>query len=255
MGLFQLAMRLDFILAYGLAILAPGRVRRRGGVFQRRVRASGSWGWDVPSAHGGPVPRVLRDEEIIHPYLAPAAAIVQRWHGRESLHAGAFVAGAGAWALLGERESGKSSTLAYLSKAGHEIVTDDMLIFDGQGVFFGPRSVDLRREAADYLGTGAASIGMTGARERWRLDVAGGSTTPVPLIGCVFLEWADRLELVRLSGSERLERLFAHRGVRLPPTDPTALLGVAALDGFELRRPSGWDSLDDAMELLLDRVG
>ena len=221
-----------------------------------QLRAGGRLDIDrVESSALYTVPRVLRDEEIIHPYLAPAAAIVQRWHGRESLHAGAFLAGTGAWALLGERESGKSSTLAYLSKAGHEIVTDDMLIFDGQGVFFGPRSVDLRREAADYLGTGAASIGMTGARERWRLDVAGGSNTPVPLIGCVFLEWGDRLELVRLSGSERLERLFAHRGVRLPPTDPTALLGVAALDGFELRRPSGWDSLDDAMELLLDRVG
>jgi hypothetical protein len=199
------------------------------------------------------VPRALRDDELVHPYLAPAAAIVQRWHGRESLHAGAFLAGAGAWALLGERESGKSSTLACLSKAGHEIVTDDMLILDRGGVFFGPRSVDLRREAADHLGTGAA-LGMTGARERWRLDVGGGSSTPAPLVGCVFLEWGDRLELVGLSGSERLERLFVHRGVRLLPTDPAALLEVAGLDGFELRRPPGWDSLDDAVELLLDRL-
>jgi hypothetical protein len=219
-----------------------------------RLRAGGRL--DIDRVQGSAlytVPRILRDEELAHPYLAPAAAIVQRWHGRESLHAGAFLAGGGAWALLGERESGKSSTLAYLANAGHEIVTDDMLIFDGQGVFFGPRSVDLRREAADYLGTGT-SIGMTGARERWRLDVGGGSTTPIPLVGCVFLEWDDRLELAPLSGSERLERLFAHRGVRLPPTDPTALLGVAALDGFELRRPAGWDALDDAMELLLDRI-
>jgi hypothetical protein len=199
------------------------------------------------------VPRHLRDDELVHPYLAPAAAIVSRWLGRESLHAGAFVAGAGAWALLGERESGKSSTLACLSKAGHEIVTDDMLILDGRGVYFGPRSVDLRREAAEHLGTGSA-LGMTGARERWRLDVGGGSTTPTPLLGCVFLEWGERLELVELSGSERLERLFVHRGVRLPPTDPTALLEVAALEGFKLRRPPGWDALDEAVELLLDRL-
>lgn len=200
------------------------------------------------------VPRTLRDDELVHPYLAPAAAVVQRWHGRESLHAGAFLAGPGAWALLGERESGKSSTLAWLSQAGHEIVTDDMLILAGGGVFFGPRSVDLRREAADRLGAGAA-LGMTGARERWRLEVGGGSTAPAPLLGCVFLEWGERLELVDLSGSERLERLFAHRGVRLPPTDPAALLEVAALDGFELRRPPGWDALDHAVQLLLDRLG
>jgi hypothetical protein len=199
------------------------------------------------------VPRLLRDDELVHPYLAPAAAIVSRWLGRESLHAGAFLAGGGAWALLGARESGKSSTLACLAKAGHEIVTDDMLILDRQRVYFGPRSVDLRREAAEQLGTGSA-LGMTGARERWRLDVGGGSATPAPLLGCVFLEWGERLELVELSGSERLERLFVHRGVRLPPTDPAALLEVAALKGFELRRPPGWEALDEAVELLLDRV-
>jgi hypothetical protein len=185
--------------------------------------------------------------------VAPAAAIVSRWLGRESLHAGAFLAGGGAWALLGERESGKSSTLACLSKAGHEIVTDDMLILDGRGVYFGPRSVDLRREAAEHLGTGSA-LGMTGARERWRLDVGGGSATPAPLFGCVFLEWGERLEVVGLSGSERLRRLFVHRGVRLPPTDASTLLEVAARQGFELRRPPGWDALDDAVELLLDRI-
>jgi hypothetical protein len=200
------------------------------------------------------VPHELRADELVHPYLAPAAAIVSRWLGRESLHAGAFLAGTGAFALLGERESGKSSTLAWLARAGREVVCDDMLILeDGARAYFGPRSVDLRREAAEHLGAGEP-LGMTGARERWRLDVRGGSETPVELRGCVFLEWGEPLDLVPISGSERLARLFVHRGVRLPPTDPEALLQIASLPGWELRRPRAWDALDDAVELLLERL-
>lgn len=198
--------------------------------------------------------RVLRPHEVVHPFLAPAAAIVARWLGRESLHAGAFVGTDGAWALLGERETGKSSTLAWLARAGCDIVCDDMLILDGGSAHFGPRSVDLRKETAERLGAGE-ELGLTGARERWRLQVGPGATEPVPLAGCIFLEWGERVELVDLSGSERVERLFVHRGLRLPPTDPEAMLDVAARPGYELRRPRGWDGLDDAVELLLERFG
>ena len=173
---------------------------------------------------------------------------------RESLHAGAFVGRGGAWALLGEREAGKSSTLAWLAKAGREVVCDDMLILEGGSAYFGPRSVDLRRETAERLGAGA-EIGLAGARERWRLRVGPGATEPEPLAGCIFLEWGERVELEELSGPERLERLFVHRGLRLPPTDPSALLDVAARPGYQLRRPRGWEGLDDAVELLLERFG
>src|SRR6185436_12314723 len=72
----------------------------------------------------------LRADEIVHPYLAPAAAVVARWLGRESMHAGAFVAGGRAWALLGDRTAGKSSTLGWLARLGAPIVCDDMLIVD-----------------------------------------------------------------------------------------------------------------------------
>src|SRR5438128_1002414 len=37
-------------------------------------------------------PEPIGDEALVHPYLAPAAAIVAWWLGRLSFHAGAFVA-------------------------------------------------------------------------------------------------------------------------------------------------------------------
>jgi len=43
--------------------------------------------------------RALPDDEmLVHPYLAPVAALASRWLDRESFHAGAVVAGGGAWA-------------------------------------------------------------------------------------------------------------------------------------------------------------
>jgi len=36
------------------------------------------------------------DGDLVHPYLAPAAAVAARWAGRESFHAGAVLAGDGA---------------------------------------------------------------------------------------------------------------------------------------------------------------
>lgn len=198
-------------------------------------------------------PSRLRIEELIHPYLAPVAAVIAYWLERESFHAGALVSGGGAWGLLGDRESGKSSTLGWLARHGHAIVCDDMLIVDGGQAFAGPRSVDLRGEAAEALGAGEP-LGMIGARERWRLTL-GPVEARLPLKGWIFLAWGDTLAVEPVSGSERIARLTQQRGVRLPPRDADRLLDLAQLPGWELRRPPGWDSLPQAAELLLDTIG
>jgi hypothetical protein len=199
------------------------------------------------------VPRRLRHDELVHPYLAPAAALISHWLGRESFHAGSFVANGGCIALLGERESGKSSTLAWLALKGHTVVCDDMLVLDEARPFLGPRSVDLRQEAARHLGAGKG-IGVTGARERWRVDLESHRGEPPPLAGWVFLSWGSRIELEKIPASERLPRLFAQRGLRLPPSDPTAIIELAALPAWELRRPRDWTSLGPAAERLLAAV-
>jgi hypothetical protein len=195
------------------------------------------------------VPHPVRDDELVHPYLAPAAAVINRWHGRESVHAGAFAVDGRALGVVGTREAGKSSTLAYLALNGTDVLCDDMLIVDGDHPLAGPRSIDLRADAAQRFEAGEA-IGMTGARERWRLKL--GPTAPNPtLIGWVFLAWGDKVEARKLPARERIPRIASERGLRLPPVRPDSLLTLAELPAWELSRPQAWESLPQAADLLL----
>ena len=106
--------------------------------------------------------RPLSESELIHPYLAPVAAVAAYWFDRESFHAGAFVVDSGAWGVVGEREAGKSTLLASLAPRGITILTDDMLILDGNVPFPAPRSIDLRPAAAQHFGVGEP-LGIMGS--------------------------------------------------------------------------------------------
>jgi hypothetical protein len=194
------------------------------------------------------VPHPVRPDEIVHPYLAPAAAVVARWQDRESFHAGALAGARGAWGVIGVREAGKSSTLGYLAQHGADVLCDDMLIVADGVALPGPRSVDLREDAAGRLGAGEA-IGVTGARARWRITLG-----PVPgdreLRGWIFLAWGDALEARSLSGAERLQRLYSQLGLRLAPRRPERVMALAALPAYELARPADWSSLPGAADRL-----
>jgi hypothetical protein len=175
------------------------------------------------------------------------------WLGRESFHAGAFAAGGGVWALVGDKGSGKSSTLAQLALAGHDIVTDDILVLRRGVALAGPRCLDLRAGPAARLGAGTL-LGMVGLRERWRMPL-GPVEPELPLRGWVLLAWHDRPEARVVRGAERLLRLMPHRAVRLAPQDPGMLVRLSSLPLVELRRPHRWQALPDATRRLLDALG
>ncbi len=196
------------------------------------------------------LPHEVRPDELVHPYLAPAAAVIGRWYGRESVHAGAFAVDGRAWGVVGERGAGKSSTLAWLALAGTDVLCDDMLVVDGRKPFRGPLSIDLRADAARRFEAGEA-IGMTGARERWRLQLAPAADAH-SLAGWILLEWGDRLEVRALGAGERLRRLVPQRAVRLPPARVDALLDLASLPTWEVSRPRGWASLPQTGQRLLE---
>lgn len=191
------------------------------------------------------VPSELEDEELIHPYLAPVAAVVGYWLGRESLHAGSFVAEGGVWALAGDRESGKSSTLAGLARAGFDVFGDDVLVASGTAAYAGPRTIDLRADAAARLGEGEHGAG---GRDRWRLSPRSVAAER-ELRGLVFLEWSDELELKPLSAADALRRVAAARVLRIPAR-PDRLLELAARPAWVLRRPRAWESLAQTVEVL-----
>jgi hypothetical protein len=194
------------------------------------------------------VPRPLHPEELVHPYLAPVAAVMAHWLGRESIHAGAFVIDGGVWGVVGDRESGKSSTLASLALAGVEVICDDMLVLDGMTALAGPRAIDLREEPAARLGVGE-SIGRAGARERWRLRL-GAVEGGLELRGWIHLAWGERVEASRLEGGERVGRLIEQRGARLPPATHSVLFDLASLPTWEVRRPQVWESLGETADCL-----
>lgn len=190
---------------------------------------------------------------LVHPHLAGVAAVWSYWCGHDGFHAGAFFAGGGVWGLLGEKGSGKSSTLAGLARAGVPIVCDDVLVLAGGTAFAGPRSLDLRADAARELGAGQP-LGVIGQRERWR--VALGSIEPeLAFRGWVALRWGSETTVRPLRGAERLRQLVEHRALLVPPRTPTALIDLAERPFLEFTRPRGWGSLEEAVGLLLDAVG
>ena len=84
------------------------------------------------------VPTALSTDELVHPFLAPAAALFAHWHGREGLHGGALALGGTAWGVIGDRFGGKSSLLAALAVSGTDVVCDDVLVLDGRVAYPGP---------------------------------------------------------------------------------------------------------------------
>jgi hypothetical protein len=198
------------------------------------------------------VPVGTTDGALVHPYLAPVVLIMSRWLGREGMHGGGIVAGGGVWAVLGHKTAGKSTTLAWMARSGLGVVSDDVLIIDNGTVLAGPRSIDLRAEAAQQLEAGEP-MGRVGARSRWRLRLAP-VPAELPLRGWVTLEWGDAVAVEPLQGAQRLAALLPHRGVFLAPQDADLLLRLSALPHLRLIRPRKWELLGDATERLVDAI-
>lgn len=199
------------------------------------------------------VPDGTTDGALVHPFLAAVALVMARWRGHEGFHGGGIVAGDGVWGVLGDKTAGKSTLLAWLGAHGVGVMSDDVLIVDGMTVLAGPRSVDLREEAAERLGVGEP-MGQVGARHRWRVPLA---PVPVelPLRGWITLAWGDAIAVEPLRGAERFQALLPHRGVRLVPPDPAGLVRFSALPHLRFTRPRDWDALPAASARLLDALG
>jgi hypothetical protein len=198
------------------------------------------------------LPEPASDGALVHPFLAPVVLVMSRWLGRETMHGGGVVGDGGVWAVLAHKAGGKSTMLATLARAGLGIATDDVLVIDEGTVLAGPRSIDLREEAAARLGVGEP-LGRVGARERWRLAL---DPVPVelPLRGWISLEWGDEIGVEFLRGAERLAAMIPHRGIRLAPTAPEALLQLSALPHIRFTRPRKWDALGDATARLVETI-
>jgi hypothetical protein len=196
----------------------------------------------------------LDDDTLIHPSLAPAAAVTARWLGREAFHAGSLLTRGGAWALAGGNEAGKSTLLAAIAVGGTQVLADDLLVVDPAGVTFaGPRCIDLREGHLIAEPARERLRPVRGASRR-RMDLAPVAAA-APLRGWIFLEWGSRVEAVPCPVNARFGRLLAQRRWAAQPIDPRFLLDLAALPAWTLRRPRGAAHVPATMALLRDLTG
>ena len=190
--------------------------------------------------------------ELLHPYLGYVAVVVARWLARDCVHAGAFAVDGGAFALVGARGTGKSSVLGLLSRQGHGVVCDDVLVVGNGSVFAGPRFVDLRAEAAERLRAGEP-IGIVGARERWRLPLPPVAPE-IPLRGWLLLEWGSELAVERIAAGTALMRIHEQLSLFTAPREAIALLDLASFPAWRVTRPFGWESIEATVAAALAAV-
>lgn len=196
-------------------------------------RLSGSARFVDPTRPGADV--------VAHPGLAGVGAIFARWLGRSAFHGGAVIAGDGAWGLVGAKGRGKSTALAALSVAGHPILADDLVVLESGQALSGPRTLDLRRSAAEHLQVESRTVSVR-AGQRQRLTL-GAVPAGVPLRGWICLEAGRSLGVERVPPGERPGLLAGHLAVRSVPRHPVALLDSASLPVYRLRHPSRWEEL------------
>jgi hypothetical protein len=194
----------------------------------------------------------LTTDELVHPLLGYAALAFSHWMGREAFHAGVFLRDGGAWALIGERGSGKSSTLAWLAREGHRIVADDLLVLDGRTAFAGPRTIDLASASAAHLGW---AEGLEDVRQGFRQRLTLEELAPEhQLSGWISLRWGDEVSMAPVPAAGRIPLLVEHGNQPMGLVDWPRLLALASLPMFELSRPHRLASLEPTGELLLATV-
>jgi hypothetical protein len=192
-------------------------------------------------------------DALVHPLLTAPISILARWRGDLTFHAGAFLAGGRAWAVMGGRESGKSTTLAALAERGHSLLGDDLLVLDEGEVRAGPACVDLRPDVARRV-PGARYVGEVGGRHRHRLAARPGPARAT--LGGVFLmEWSEQraLEVERLSPTAALEALCAQEYIGLMgPVDPEKILDLLELPIWRVTRPADWALAEEVVDRILE---
>lgn len=194
----------------------------------------------------------LSPEELVHPYLAPVIGMFAVWSDHLAFHGGAVVVDGRAWGVLGDRWDGKSSLLGQLAVGGHPIVSDDVLVTDGEVVFAGPRCVDLRADVAATLEVGRPL--RAGLRDRWRLELEPVEAE-LTLAGWIVLGWGGQLETRRIAPSKRLGTLISHHlGLPIASATPETLLTMSELPAWELTRPKALDSLERSAQCLVELV-
>lgn len=205
-----------------------------------------------PAAIRIDMPEEISAEALVHPLLTVPISILARWRGDLTLHAGSFAFEGRAWAVVGGREAGKSTTLAKLAQRGYPLMADDLLVLDGDTARAGPTCVDLRPDVAERMPE-ARLIGEVGGRPRHRLSTPEGPAS-APLGGIFLLEWGegDAVRVEPVGSAEALQVIFRQEYIALVgPTDAAKVLELMKVPMWRVSRPRDWSRGDEIIDELL----
>jgi len=187
---------------------------------------------------------------VLHPVLAPVFMVIAHAQGILNFHAGVVLLHGRAWGVLGHKGAGKSTTLAALDRLGHPVLSDDLLVLDGDDALIGPRFIDLRRRAADRF-PGAVDCGQLGLRTRYRLPLAPAPSR-APFAGWLVPAWDDELAAQPVPPQERIALLADLLSVKTTPKNPLGLLELATRPMLRISRPRDFELLPAYLDLLVD---
>lgn len=150
------------------------------------------------------------------PLLGPVMAVLLHRRGLLTLHGSAVAIDGRGSVFLGDKGAGKSTTAAALIRAGHPLVTDDIValdIVDGQTARIWPgypqvKLTDDAREALPLAGSEEMpsphpEFGKHRQRLPGRFDVGS-----VPLAEAVVLQRGDAFQMEALTGLEAVKALM-----------------------------------------------
>ena len=199
------------------------------------------------------LPEPPTSESLVHPFLATPMSILARWAGDIALHAGGFFAGGKAWAVMGAKGAGKSTTLAQLASRELPLLADDVLVLDDGVVRAGPACIDLRSDVAKFI-PGSQFIGEVGNRPRYRLPALPGPSR-ASLGGIFVLDWREnegtRIEPVSPGESVRILYENEYFGV-LGPAEPKKILDLLEIPMWRVQRPRTSGLSDDVVDRILE---
>jgi hypothetical protein len=199
-------------------------------------------------------PEAVSADAIVHPLITAPIAILARWRGSLTLHAGAFFANGLAWGVIGAREAGKSTTLARLAARGCPILADDLLVLDGATACAGPACIDLRPDVAERMPE-TRFLGEIAGRPRHRMAVPEGPAK-APLGGFFLLDWDERVEVEALDAAAGLKLLYEQEYIGLlGAAEPTKILELLGTPMWRVRRPADWDASEEALDRMLQLTG
>ncbi len=221
--------------------------------------ALGQRGWSLTEVHRDPAaimldfPEPVMADAVVHPLLTPAIAVLARWRGDVTLHAGAFHAGGRAWGVVGQREAGKSTMLATLAERGCPILADDLLVLSGTTAHAGPNCIDLRPDVAAWM-PGVRFLGQVAGRLRYRLSTPLGPTE-AELGGFFLLDWNDdqAVALEPLDADAALKMLYEQEYFGLMgPADPRKILDLLETPMWRVSRPPDREFTDETISRILE---